>query len=100
MVRMERALRELVVVGVATNQAFHLRLLANPDFRAGRIDIQFLERHPELALPAPTDAIVERLAVAAALAEHERRQRQKPAVAVDDAGGSAWLATARREGLR
>ncbi len=99
-VRMERALRELVIVGVATNQAFHLRLLADPDFRAGRIDIQFLERHPELALPAPTDAIIERLAVAAALAEHERRQRQKPAVAVDDLGGGAWLAAARREGLR
>ena len=99
-VRMERALRELVVVGVATNQSFHLRLLADPDFRAGRIDIQFLERHPELAVAAPTDAIVRRLAVAAALAEHDRRQRQKPAVAADGADGSAWLGAARRDGLR
>ena len=99
-VRMERALRELVIVGVATNQSFHLRLLADPDFRAGRIDIQFLERRPDLALPVPSDDTIQRLAVAAAFAEHERRQRQKPAVAVDGADGSAWRGAARRDGLR
>jgi len=99
-VRMERALRELIVVGVATNQSFHLRLLADPDFRAGRIDIQFLERRPELALAAPADDTVRRLAVAAALAEHDRRQRQKPAVAAEGPGGGAWLRSARRDGLR
>lgn len=99
-VRMERALRELVVVGVATNQSFHLRLLADPEFRAGRIDIQFLERRPDLALSAPTDDTIGRLAVAAALAEHDRRQQQKPAVSVDGQGRSLWSAAGRREGLR
>ena len=93
-VKMERALRELVVVGVATNQSFHLRLLADPDFRAGRIDIQFLERRPDLAVAAPNVETIQRLAAAAALAEHERRQRQKPAVATDGAGESAWLGAA------
>jgi hypothetical protein len=48
----------------------------------------------------PSAALVERLAVAAALAEEERRQRQKPAVAVDDGAGSAWQVRARQEGLR
>ena len=99
-VRMERALRELVVVGVATNQSVHLRLLADPEFRAGRIDIQFLERRPDLALSAPTDDTIGRLAVAAALAEHDRRQQQKPAVSVDGQGRSLWSAAGRREGLR
>jgi len=98
--RMERALHELVVVGVATNQAFHLRLLADPAFRVGDIDIQFLERRADLVdRPAPPD-LVRRLAAAAALAEHERRQRQKPAVTGDGNGTSAWLAQGRREGLR
>ena len=50
--RMARALDELVVVGVATNQAFHRRLMADPAFRAGEIDIQFLERRPDLLAPA------------------------------------------------
>ena len=45
---MVRALDELVVVGVATNQAFHRRLLADPAFRAGDIDIQFLDRRADL----------------------------------------------------
>ncbi len=98
--RMERALHELVVVGVATNQAFHLRLLADSAFRAGDIDIQFLERRGDLVDRPPPPEVVRRLAVAAALAEHERRQRQKPAVAGDGNGASAWLGQARREGLR
>ncbi len=99
-VRMERALAELVITGVATNQPFHLRLLADSDFRAGRIDIQFLERRPDLIPAAPGEELIERLAVVAALAEEERRQRQKPAVAVDDQASSAWLARGRAEGLR
>ncbi|MFN2315393.1 MAG: hypothetical protein ABR602_01840 [Gemmatimonadales bacterium] len=98
--RMERALGELVVTGVATNQAFHRRLLAQPEFRRGDIDIQFLERHPELAEP-PTDEGSElRVAVAAALAEHARRQGGRPAVAAASAQPSAWLNVARRDGLR
>ena len=54
--RMTHALDELVVVGVATNQAFHRRLMADPAFQKGEIDIQFLERRadllrPELSIP-------------------------------------------------
>ncbi|MBX3145543.1 MAG: acetyl-CoA carboxylase biotin carboxylase subunit [Gemmatimonadales bacterium] len=98
--RMERALWELVVVGVATNQSFHLRLLADPDFRAGNIHIQFLEQRPDLVTGPPGPDLVERLAIAAALAEHERRLAHKPAVAVEDGRASAWLTRARQEGLR
>jgi hypothetical protein len=42
--RMRRALDELVLTGVATNQGFHRRLMADPAFQAGEIDIQFLNR--------------------------------------------------------
>jgi acetyl-CoA carboxylase biotin carboxylase subunit len=98
--RMRRALQELVVTGVATNQSFHLRLLADPDFLASAIDSQFLERRPDLMQPAPdAEALVE-LAVAAALAEEESRQARRPAVSEDSDDSSRWLARARLEGLR
>jgi len=42
--RMRRALDEFVVEGVKTNLAFHRRLMAHPEFVAGRIDTHFVER--------------------------------------------------------
>jgi hypothetical protein len=44
--RMLRALGELRVVGVETSAPFHRRVLLEPDFRAGRIDIRYIEEHP------------------------------------------------------
>ncbi len=97
-----RALDELVVVGVATNAAFHRRLLADPDFVAGNIDIQFLERRPDLLAIVPDDDAVQRLAIAAALLEDERRSVRRPVVADADANArpSAWRVAARRDALR
>ena len=98
--RMERALDELVVVGVATNQAFHRRLLGDPSFRTNEVDIQFLERRPDL-LARPTEEARERmLAVAAALAEDQRRRAQKPAIANGSHGNDSWSRAAREDGLR
>ena len=99
-VRMRRALDELSIVGVATNQGFHCRLLDDPAFRAGEIDIQFLERRPDLAAPALVDGELADLAVAAALAEDEARRSRRPAVADGDTRDGAWLRQARLEGLR
>jgi acetyl-CoA carboxylase biotin carboxylase subunit len=98
--RMERALDELLIVGVATNQSFHRRLMADPEFRRGAIDIQFLERRSDLLSDGLDEPAAIRLAVAAALAEDERRQRRKPSVTPDEPGGSEWATTGRREGLR
>jgi acetyl-CoA carboxylase biotin carboxylase subunit len=99
-VRMRRALNELVLTGVATNQAFHLRLLEDPAFQAGEIDSQFLDRRPDL-LEAPVPASrLEALAVAAALAEDEARHSRRPTVADGAAHATNWLRTARTEGLR
>jgi acetyl-CoA carboxylase biotin carboxylase subunit len=98
--RMARALDELALEGVATNQGFHRRLMADPEFRRGEIDIQFLDRRPDLLQPALTDEEAVALAVAAALAEHEARALRRPAVSNGDRRTSHWLARARHEGLR
>ena len=98
--RMRRALDELAVVGVATNQGFHRRLLADPAFEEGDLDIQFLDRRPDLLQPSPTADEVLQLAVAAALAEDEARRTRRPAVAADETASDAWTQHARLEGLR
>jgi pyruvate carboxylase len=46
--RAERALSEFQIGGVSTNIGFVKGLLANPDFRAGRVTTSFIEQHPEL----------------------------------------------------
>jgi acetyl-CoA carboxylase biotin carboxylase subunit len=98
--RMTQALDELVVVGVATNQAFHHRLMADPEFRRGEIDIQFLERRTDLLAQGVSPARILDLAVAAALAEDHARQARRPALATEAAAPSEWARQGRSEGLR
>jgi len=98
--RMARALDELTLVGVATNQGFHRRLLADAAFRAGQIDIQFLDRRTDLLEPAPDPGLDRDLAIAAALAEDEARQVRRPLVGDAAATAAAWARQARLEGLR
>jgi acetyl-CoA carboxylase, biotin carboxylase subunit len=74
--RMIRALRELNIVGIETSAPFHLRVLAEPDFRNGNIDIKYLDKHPELLKSEPTEHVARIAAVAAALLEEEDRQRR------------------------
>jgi len=101
---MQRALAELVIVGVATNVPFQRRLLADPDFIAGAIDIQFLERRPDLLGVPSSEEEIARLAIATALLEEQRRRLRKPAsIAASGsavAPASAWRLAARRDGLR
>jgi acetyl-CoA carboxylase biotin carboxylase subunit len=103
--RMERALDELVIVGVQTSQPFHRRVMREPEFRSGRYDIGYLERvGGQLLEPAADDLELELAAVAVALADEEARR--VPSVpsgpsapsAVRDSGN--WLRAARLEGLR
>ena len=42
--RMRRCLEVLVVEGIKTNAALHLRILDDPDFQAGRLSTRFMER--------------------------------------------------------
>jgi pyruvate carboxylase subunit A len=46
--RMRRALREYVIGGITTNIPFHLALLDEPDFVAGRLSTHFIPEHPQL----------------------------------------------------
>jgi acetyl-CoA carboxylase, biotin carboxylase subunit len=98
--RMTQALQELVITGVVSNQAFHRRLMGDPAFRRGEIDIQFLERRGDLLTSAGEAGGIHDLALAAVLAEDEARQRRRPLIASETGSANAWLTQARREGLR
>ncbi len=100
---MQRALDELVVVGVTTNVPFHRRLLADADFARGDIDIQLLDRRPDLLAPEPDLAAMRCVAITAALlADASRTRPRRVANSSAAAAGSAdsrWTTAARRDGL-
>jgi acetyl-CoA carboxylase biotin carboxylase subunit len=105
--RMRRALEELLVVGVPTNQPFHIRLLRDPEFLSGAIDSQFLDRRTDLTSIVPDPASALDMAIAAALAEEEARQSRRPVVTTISSGAAPsapetgnWLRAARLDGLR
>src|SRR5262249_47647652 len=84
--RMRRALADLQVEGVRTNQAFLAWLLDHPVFRAGDLDTGFIERHfPPDAL-SPTDAEMLRFVAVAAIRTHERRRAAAPTGAEPPSG--------------
>jgi acetyl-CoA carboxylase biotin carboxylase subunit len=96
--RMARALNELAIVGLATNQGFHRRLMADTAFLDGEIDIQFLDRRADLLQPVGEAALD--IAVAAALAEDQARRSRIPTVAADDHACEVWLRQARLEAIQ
>jgi acetyl-CoA carboxylase biotin carboxylase subunit len=101
--RMRRALEELVIAGVATNRAFHLRLLDDPAFIRGEVHSQFLDQRPELIRGEAFDDLLLPAVAAAALAEDERRALRQPMVAEDRGGNDgqrAWRLAGLTEGLR
>jgi acetyl-CoA carboxylase biotin carboxylase subunit len=89
--RMRRALAELNVTGVETSGPYHRRVMDEADFRAGRLDIRYVETHADLLADTVDDQTVEIVALAAALAEHEARRRRvvrrAPATGASDGGG-------------
>ena len=100
--RMRRALRELVIVGIPSSQAFHLRVMDDPEFQRGDLDITYLERAGDRLLTGGVRSDLTRpLAVVAALLAEERRGLAgAPAPAADQsARPSGWLVAARREAL-
>ncbi|HEX6434868.1 MAG TPA: acetyl-CoA carboxylase biotin carboxylase subunit [Gemmatimonadales bacterium] len=98
--RMSEGLSELVIAGVGTNQGFHRRLMSDPAFQRAEIDIQFLERRPDLIAPEPELQSIRELAVAAALAEAEGRQSRHAVLSPDGSSTSEWARQARSEALR
>jgi acetyl-CoA carboxylase biotin carboxylase subunit len=104
--RMHRALLELTIEGVDTSRDFHLRVMEDPEFRSGAIEIQWLERRlPDLVNRQPDREGVVRAAIAAALLAE--RDRSAPRRTADAAAAPAapdhasnWQRTARLESLR
>jgi acetyl/propionyl-CoA carboxylase alpha subunit len=75
--RMQSALRETVILGLATNLTFLRTLLAHPLFVAGEVDTTFIERQLEglVGTPAPpSDAAL----ITAALSELTARTPSPP----------------------
>src|SRR4051812_29925962 len=105
--RMHRALLELTIDGVDTSRDFHLRMMENAEFRAGAIEIQWLERRlAELTTAAAPQESVVRAAIAAVLLSERDRGVRRPAATDASPSGhdaqaaSQWLDLARREALR
>jgi acetyl-CoA carboxylase biotin carboxylase subunit len=104
--RMHRALLELTIEGVETSRDFHLRVMEDSEFRAGAIEIQWLERRMnELTNVAPPAHGVRIAAIAAALLAERDRSSPRRSVSQVTASGPAtseseWLRVARREALR
>ena len=100
--RMRRALRELAIVGIPSSQTFHLRVMDDPEFQRGDIDVTYLERaSARLLVGEPPAALTRPLAVVAALLADEQRAAAPPpaAPAPPPARTSAWLLASRREAV-
>ncbi|GMR20540.1 MAG: acetyl-CoA carboxylase biotin carboxylase subunit [Gammaproteobacteria bacterium] len=69
--RSQRALKDVGLHGVKTTQPFHLEILKTPEFRSGKFNTSFVEKHPELinySIRRPPAALA--AAIAAALVVH------------------------------
>ena len=104
--RAQRALSELVIVGVPTSREFHQRVLAEPAFQRGDIDVEYWERVGRSLMARPaTEREFEVAAVAAALLSDEMRGTGVAHHGVPGSDGRApfaspWLEAARREALQ
>jgi len=104
--RMHRALLELTIEGVESSRDFHLRVMEDAEFKAGAIEIQWLERRLDSIVHAPAPAATARAAalVGALIADRDRRAlRQTPSAGtarVEAPRRDDWAQAARIEGLR
>jgi acetyl/propionyl-CoA carboxylase alpha subunit len=101
--RMRRALRELIVVGIPSSQAFHLRVMDDAEFQRGDVDVAYLERAGPRLLAGGVRSELERplAVVAALLAEEQRASAAPPPPTVrPPERPSAWVIAARRDALR
>lgn len=98
--RMHRALSELVITGIETSREFHLRVMEDPEFRAGAIEIQWLERRiASLTADNGTEDGARLAALAGALlSESDSGKRAEPA-AQPATSTTAWQRAARLESL-
>jgi acetyl-CoA carboxylase biotin carboxylase subunit len=99
--RMHRALSELVITGVETSREFHLRVMEDPEFRAGAIEIQWLERRlASLTSDAGTEEGARLAALAGTLLAEQDSGATTALAAAPGGSVSEWQRVARRESLR
>jgi len=96
--RLERALSEYEVSGVATTLPLFRELVRDPEFRRAEFDVQWLDRRLEAGLAPAPPAAEEEIALAAVGLASAGSSRQ-PAAA-RPGNGSPWRDAARREALR
>jgi acetyl-CoA carboxylase biotin carboxylase subunit len=96
--RLTRALSETVIAGIKTNVGFFRDILADPEFRAGRLHTGFLD---DWAQRRPASRATDELRRYAALvaAHHESRKQPQP-VSSGSASGSAWRDHGRLRNMR
>lgn len=100
--RMRRALDDLIIIGVPTSREFHQRVMREASFMRGDIDIGYWDKVGKVLMAAGAPgALIEDAAVAAALLEDARRTDAATQRRTEDAGpSSSWLNEGRRDGLR
>ncbi len=72
--RMLRALNEFHIAGVTTNINFHKTILSHPEFVAGHLTTRFIEHYYKPA-DETSEPLLNSIALAAALAEHQTRTK-------------------------
>jgi acetyl-CoA carboxylase biotin carboxylase subunit len=101
--RMHRALLELTIEGVDSSRDFHLRVMEDAEFRAGAIEIQWLERRlASLTQVKPPKETARTAAIVAALIADRDRHTPKRAGSATTTSSSVdgWTRAGRIEGLR
>jgi acetyl-CoA carboxylase, biotin carboxylase subunit len=91
--RLDRALSEYVLTGVRNNIAFFREVLADAEFRSGRLSTSFLERFFKTRKKAETDPEAEAAAALAIALESRRSDALQPAI-------NRWLESGREDLLR
>ncbi|MCA9714974.1 MAG: acetyl-CoA carboxylase biotin carboxylase subunit, partial [Myxococcales bacterium] len=93
--RMREALHETVLLGISTNIPFHLRVLDEPDFLAGRYTTRYIDEHPALTEALTLDERDAKAAAAAAVFAARRARVSGARADVGEVGVSAWRRASR-----
>jgi acetyl-CoA carboxylase biotin carboxylase subunit len=96
--RLERAIHEYSVVGVKTNLSFFRRLLADPEFAAGRLHTGFIDEFFARQQPQPNAKELLELAAYTAARHVVSRQRSEVRTAAQEP--SRWRAAGLQELMR
>ena len=101
--RLNRALQEYQVLGIATTIPFFQWLIREPAFIDGRFDTTFVDQvlmHRESGFARLSDGAEEVATIAAALHTLLRASANRSGISAARSASSAWKAAARQEALR